>query len=51
MDGAVIFHSLPTSSVSKFHMYADEVFITYLERQLHTATMLDLVWDSYILTV
>ena len=48
MDGAIIVHFLPTTSVSTFHEYADIVFISYLEKQLQTATRLDVVWDTYI---
>ena len=47
MDGAVIVHILPTASVSTFHEYADIVFIPYLEKQMQTATRLDVVWDTY----
>lgn len=38
LDGAVIVHCLPTTSVSTFHEYADRVFIPYLEKQLHCRT-------------
>ena len=48
MDGAVIVHCLPTTSVNTFHVYADRVFIPYLEKQLQNATRLDVVWDTYI---
>ena len=48
MDGAIIVHFLPTTRVSTFDEYADIVFIPYLEKQLQTATRLDVVWDTYI---
>jgi hypothetical protein len=48
LDGAVIVHCLPTFNVSTFDMYADEVFIPYLQRQLQDAKRLDVVWDEYI---
>ena len=46
MDGAVVVHCLPTS-VSTFDEYADKIFIPYLEKQLQSATRLDVVWDVY----
>ena len=48
LDGAVIVHCLPSTSVSTFHEYADRVFIPYLEKQLQDAMRLDVVWDTYI---
>ena len=45
-DGAVIVHSLPTN-VSTFHDYADRIFIPYLEKQVQSASRLDVVWDIY----
>ena len=50
MDGAVIVHSLPTN-VSTFHDYADRIFIPYLEKQVQSASRLDVVWDIYTRTV
>ena len=41
MDGAVVVHCLPTS-VSTFDEYADKIFIPYLEKQLQSATRLDI---------
>ena len=46
LDGAVVVHCLPTS-VSTFDEYADKIFIPYLEKQLQSATRLDVVWDVY----
>ena len=46
MDGAVVVHCLPTS-VSTFDEYADKIFIPYLEKQLQSATRLDVVWGVY----
>ena len=46
MDGAVIVHSLPTN-VCTFHDYADRIFIPYLEKQVQSASRLDVVWDIY----
>ena len=49
MDGAVVVHCLRTS-VSTFDEYADKIFIPYLEKlekQLQSATRLDVVWDVY----
>ena len=46
MDGAVVVHCLPTS-VSTFDEYSDKIFIPYLEKQLQSATRLDVVWDAY----
>ena len=47
LHGAVIFHCLPTTGVSTFSDYADNVFLPYLFVQLQGATMLD-VWDKYL---
>ena len=46
MNGAVVVHCLPTS-VSTFDEYADKIFIPYLDKQLQSATRLDVVWDVY----
>ena len=48
LDGAVIVHSLPTTSISTFHEYADRLFIPYLDKQLGATSKLDVVWDRYI---
>ena len=39
---------LPTTVVSTFNEYADQVFIPYLEKQLQESRRLDVVWDIYI---
>lgn len=46
-DAAVIVHCLPTVNVNTLGMYADNVFIPYLEKQLQDTQRLDLVWDTY----
>jgi len=48
LDGAVIVHCLPTTSVSTFNEYADRVFIPYLQKQLQACLRLDVVWDTYV---
>jgi len=48
LDGAVIVHCLPTTSVGSFHQYADRVFLPYLKKQLQDTSRLDVVWDTYI---
>ena len=47
MDGAVIVHSLPTTAVSTFNQYADQVFLPYIHAQLQTTSRIDIVWDDY----
>ena len=44
MDGAVIVRCLQTS-VGTFHEYADTIFIPFMEKQLQSATRLDVVTD------
>ena len=39
---------LPTTVVSTFNEYADQVFIPYLEKQLQESRRLDVAWDIYI---
>ena len=47
MDGAVVVHCLPTTGITTFNEYAEEVFIPHLMKQLHSTARLDVVWDTY----
>jgi hypothetical protein len=47
LDGAVIVHCLPSTTVSTFDQYANYVFIPYLRRKLQDTKRLDVVWDAY----
>ena len=48
LDGAVIVHCLPTVEASMFDEYAEKVFISHLQQQLHQSKHVDVVWDTYI---
>ena len=47
LDGAVIVHMLKPGTAKTFDEYAQQVFITYVVRQLQHVSRLDLVWNSY----
>ena len=47
-DGATVVHCLPTASVCTYSDYAENVFIPYLDQQLHNCDRIDVVWDSYV---
>ena len=48
LDGAAIVHCLPAANVTTFDMYANAVFLPYLEKKLQNTMRLDLVWDLYV---
>ncbi|KAG5883292.1 hypothetical protein JTB14_011542 [Gonioctena quinquepunctata] len=48
LNGSVIVHCLPTTSVDTFNQYADKIFLPYLYKQLENSQRLDVVWDTYI---
>ena len=47
LDGAAIVNMLRPGAFQTFQDYADNVFIKYLERQLHRVSRIDIVWDVY----
>ena len=48
IDGSALVHLLPTTSIKTFDDYADQVFLSYLVKQLDKCSRLDVVWDTYI---
>ena len=48
IDGSALVHLLPTTSTKTFDDYADQVFLSYLVKQLDKCSRLDVVWDTYI---
>ena len=48
IDGAVIVQMLKPAAAKTFAEYASEIFIPYIFSQLHNASRLDLVWDTYV---
>ncbi len=49
IDGAALVQMLKPGAAKTFEDYVHQVFIPYMLGQLHTASRLDLVWDSYII--
>ena len=49
IDRAALVQMLKPGASKNFKDYAHQVFIPYMLGQLHTASRLDLVWDSYII--
>ena len=47
-DGAAIVHTVPTSQVTTFSEYCNEVFIPWSKQQLQNCNRVDIVWDSYL---
>jgi len=43
-------HMLPTTNISTFDEYADQVFIPHIIKQLENCKRVDVVWDKYIPT-
>ena len=48
LDGAAVVHLLPTTNVTSFDEYADQVFIPHILKQLENCKQADIVWDTYI---
>ena len=49
IDGTALVHLLPTTSIKTLiDEYADQVFLSYLVKQLDKCSRLDVVWDTYI---
>ena len=47
LNGAAIVNIIKPGACQTFQDYADNVFIKYLERQLHRVSRIDIVWDIY----
>ncbi len=47
IDGAALVHLLPVVNIIT-PVYASNVFVPYVTKQLQTSTRVDLVWDTYI---
>jgi len=43
-------HFLNTANVLTFDQYADQVFLSYVMKQLESSRRVDVVWDKYIPT-
>ena len=48
IDGAVLVHLLPTTSINIIYEYAESVFLPYLTKKLEIFSRLDIVWDTYL---
>ena len=48
LDGAAMLNMLKPGTSLTFAVYAAEVFLPYISRQLQSVKSLDLVWDDYI---
>ena len=46
-DGAAVVHALPSTTVSTFHSYAENVFIPIILNHLQSSKRVDIVWDTY----
>ena len=46
-DGAAVVHALPTTIVTTFNSYAEEIFIPFIVSQLQSTKRVDIVWDKY----
>ena len=47
-DGAILVHVLPSTSITTFQQYAEQVFVPFLRRELQTVNRVDVVWDIYL---
>ena len=46
-DGAAVVHALPSTTVSTFDSYAENVFIPFILNHLQSSKRVDIVWDMY----
>ena len=46
-DGAAVVHALPSTTVSTFDSYAENVFIPFILNHLQSSKRVDIVWDTY----
>ena len=46
-DGAAVVHALPSTTVSTFDSYAENVFIPFILNHLQSSKRVDIVWDIY----
>ena len=47
-DGAILGHVLPRTAITTFQQYAEQVFVSFLRRELQTVNRVDVVWDRYL---
>lgn len=45
--GAAVVHALPSTTVSTFDSYAENVFIPFILNHLQSSKRMDIVWDVY----
>ena len=48
LDGTVVVHFLPASSVTTFDEYVSSVFLLHIMKRLEASKRVDVVWDTYI---
>jgi len=46
-DEAGVVHALPSTTVSTFDSYAENVFIIFILNHLQSSKRVDIVWDTY----
>jgi len=46
-DGAAVVHALPSTTVSTFDSYAENVFLPFILNRLQSRKRVDIVWDTY----
>ena len=46
-DKAAVTHALPSTTVSTFDSYAENVFISFILNHLQSSNRVDIVWDTY----
>ena len=47
VDGGALIHILTPKNVTAFSNYADQVFMSFIKRDLLAAKRIDIVWDQY----
>ena len=47
VDGAALIHILTPKNVTAFSSYADQVFMSFIKRELLAAKRIDIMWDQY----
>ena len=46
-DGAAVVHARPSTTVSTFDSFAENVFIPFILNHLQSSKRVDIVWDIY----
>ena len=46
-DGAAVVHALPSTTVSTFDSYTENVIIPFILNHLQSSKRVDIVWDTY----